>query len=119
PEHQITAHLPDERVEIQGDPLRLEQVVSNLLSNAIKFSPGGGPVRIDVTMEGSDVVLSVSDRGVGIPREELPSMFLPFRRRRPDIAPGAGLGLSVVRHIVAAHGGSIDVQSDPGAGTTF
>ncbi|WP_266215184.1 HAMP domain-containing sensor histidine kinase [Paraliomyxa miuraensis] len=118
-EHQITAHVPGERVVVQGDPLRLEQVVSNLVSNAIKFSPEGGSIEVVVRTEGDDAILSVTDRGVGIPHGELSSVFLPFRRRRPEVAPGAGLGLSVVRRIVMAHRGSIDVESEPGRGASF
>lgn len=119
PEHQITVRVPPERVPIRGDPLRLEQVVSNLLSNAIKFSPGGGTIEVVVSVEGEHAVLSVSDRGIGIPKDEQADVFLPFRRRHPEVAPGAGLGLSVVRRIVTAHGGSIEVDSEPGRGSTF
>lgn len=119
PEHQFTTELPHEPALILGDPLRIEQVVSNLLSNAIKFSPAGGPVRVAVDIEDHEVVLSVSDRGIGIPPHELPNIFVPFRRKDPDIAPGAGLGLSVVRRIAKAHGGRVDVESEPGVGSTF
>lgn len=119
PDHQIAANVPPDRVVVAGDPLRLEQVVSNLLSNAIKFSPGGGPIEVSVRTEGDDVVLTVADRGLGIPHEERPTIFLPFRRQRAEVAPGAGLGLSVVRRIVMAHGGGIEVESEPGVGSTF
>jgi signal transduction histidine kinase len=119
PDHRMTARLPPEAVRIRADGLRIEQVVRNLVSNAIKYSPCGGPVEVAVECRTGEVVLSVSDRGTGIPREDLQSIFLPFRRRKLNVAPGAGLGLSVVRRIVAAHDGRIDVDSEPGKGSTF
>lgn len=119
PGHEVTGDTPAEPVIAFGDPLRIEQVVSNLLSNAIKFSPNGGPVAVSVRAENDHALLVVSDRGVGIARDDLPMIFQPFQRRRTELAPGAGLGLSVVRRIVVAHGGTIDVESQPGIGSTF
>jgi signal transduction histidine kinase len=119
PSHEITARLPDEPVVIDADPMRIEQVIRNLVSNAIKFSPSGGPVEVAAEMAADAVVLSVSDRGIGIAPEELQSIFLPFRRRKPSVLPGAGLGLSVVRRIVTAHNGTVEVTSEPGTGSTF
>lgn len=119
PAHDITTDLPSEPAVVRGDPLRIEQVASNLLSNAIKFSPAGGPIDVTVQRLSGEIELTIADRGVGIPREELPDIFWPFRRQRPDVAPGAGLGLSVVRRIVTAHGGDIAVDSEPGVGSTF
>ena len=119
PDHHIDVDLPSTRVTLCADPLRMEQVVSNLLSNAIKYSPGGGSIRVQVRQAGEVVTLSVTDQGIGIPADELADVFLPFRRRRFNVAPGAGLGLSVVRRILAAHGGTIDVSSEPGMGSTF
>lgn len=119
PDHEILSDISPTPVVIHGDALRMEQVVSNLLSNALKFSPRGGPISIAVGSEGACATISIADQGIGIPREEIPHIFLPFRRRKPDVAPGAGLGLSVVRRIVTAHGGEIDVESEPGAGSTF
>ncbi len=115
----IEVEVPDAAVLVQGDPLRVEQVISNLLSNAIKFSPRGSAVRVAVTRADGDAVLAVSDRGMGIPPDEVQSIFLPFRRRAPEKAPGAGLGLSVVRRIVEAHGGRVEVASEPAVGSTF
>jgi two-component system, OmpR family, sensor histidine kinase MtrB len=119
PDHQIRAEMPTEPLVVFGDPLRVEQVVSNLLSNAIKFSPRGGPIGILLDCADEAVTLAVRDKGIGIRPEELKDIFLPFRRRKADIAPGAGLGLSVVRRIVEAHGGRIDVESQPDQGTVF
>ncbi len=115
----IEVDVPDAPVPVQGDPLRLEQVISNLLSNAIKFSPRGSPVQVMVSCADGDAVLAVTDRGMGIPPEHVQSIFLPFRRRAPEKAPGAGLGLSVVRRIVEAHGGRVEVASEPAVGSTF
>lgn len=119
PDHQIAGVLPDQPVMVHADPLRIEQVVSNLLSNAIKFSPAGGDIRVGVGTEGDHGVISVEDEGIGIAAEDLEGIFLPFRRQKLSVAPGVGLGLSVVRKIVVAHGGTIEVQSRRGAGSTF
>jgi signal transduction histidine kinase len=119
--HVVTLAASDRPLIVHADPLRIEQVISNLLSNAIKYSPGGGPVQVSVSEADGVAVVSVSDRGVGIPPEELPNLFLPFRRRpsTAGLTPGVGLGLSIVRRIVDAHGGRIDVESSPGVGSTF
>jgi signal transduction histidine kinase len=121
PAHQVELEAPEQPVRVRADPLRLEQVVSNLVSNAIKYAPEGGPVKVVVGVEGDEAVLAVKDRGVGIPPEEIPDLFLPFRRRAMtrNLAPGAGLGLSVVRRILQAHGGRIEVESVQGTGSTF
>ncbi len=118
--HRLTLTAPERPLFVRGDPLRLEQVVGNLLSNAIKYSPAGGPVDVVLAAAGADATLSVSDRGPGIAREELPALFLPFRRRPANASiRGVGLGLSIVRRIVDAHGGRIEVESEPNAGSTF
>ena len=119
PVHRIVAEVPERPVSVHADPARVEQVLSNLLSNAIKYSPMGGHIRIAVAAEGEFAMLEVTDSGVGIPQDEIESVFLPFRRRRSDLAPGAGLGLSVVRRIVEAHGGEIEVSSEVSVGSTF
>lgn len=119
PDHPIRTDLPEEPVIVKADPIRIEQVISNLLSNAIKFSPKGGPIEVTIKEEQDEAVLAVTDRGIGLSREDLPTIFLPFERRRSYVAPGIGLGLSVTRRIVAAHGGRIEVDSRPGEGSTF
>ena len=119
PDHSIRAEMPSEPVLIEGDSLRIEQVVSNLLSNAIKFSPRGGEILVSVEPADGHVALAVADNGIGIRPEDRATIFQPFSRLSADLAPGAGLGLSVVRRIVEAHGGSIEVESVPEQGSTF
>ncbi|HEY1231076.1 MAG TPA: HAMP domain-containing sensor histidine kinase [Ramlibacter sp.] len=99
------------------DRLRLEQVLHNLLTNAIKY--GGGGVKVHAWFDG-DAQLQVSDHGAGIATEDHAHIFEPFKRL-PAAAgdDGAGLGLYIVREIVHAHGGHIEVQGSPGAGATF
>jgi signal transduction histidine kinase len=119
--HQFKLNLPNYAIPVRCDPLRIEQVLNNLLSNAIKYSPNGG--KVELTLEEGDTELQfrVSDQGIGIPREEVPYVFEPFRRAgtpRADI-PGVGLGLSVAHRIVQAHGGHIEIDTQRGKGTTF
>lgn len=119
PKHQIQLVGTREPALVRADPLRVEQVIGNLISNAIKFSPNGGQITIAVETEGDGAAVVVSDRGVGIHPSEMPDLFVPFRRKHPDVAFGSGLGLSVVQRIVEAHGGGIDVVSEPGEGSMF
>jgi signal transduction histidine kinase len=99
-------------------------MLSNLLSNAIKFTPSGGSVEVTVDRTGDEAELRVADTGQGIPAEHLPHIFDRFYRVRgmsEEASPekGLGLGLSFVAWIVRAHGGTVDVRSKPGEGTTF
>lgn len=109
-------------LRIVGDPLRLGQVMTNLLSNAVKYSPNGGCVTICVEHERDEALVSVSDEGIGIDKEQLARLFEPFRRgkrvRGLEI-PGVGLGLSTSRKIIEAHGGRIEVESEVGRGSKF
>ncbi|MFL5347426.1 MAG: ATP-binding protein [Hyalangium sp.] len=120
-EHELVLHVPDEPVLVRGDATRLSQVLNNLLSNAIKYSPRGGQVRVELTLTSDDAWVAVTDPGVGIPAAELESIFEPFRRSTTtrDTIPGVGLGLSVGRRIIEAHGGHIHAESQEGTGTTF
>ena len=117
---------PDETVWLRADPVRLERVLGNLLSNAIKYSPAGGTIAVRIGVEPARsprwATLQVQDWGLGVPRRELPHIFKRFRRaRRTDDQriPGAGIGLATVHQIVTQHGGSVTVESEPGAGSTF
>ncbi|PTL75652.1 HAMP domain-containing sensor histidine kinase [Vitiosangium sp. GDMCC 1.1324] len=120
-QHQLELSVPDRPVPVHGDPTRLTQVLTNLLSNAIKYSPRGGRVRVLLEQAQDEVMISVSDEGVGIPPDEYERIFEPFRRSKGSSAeiPGIGLGLSVSRRIVRAHGGNIEVVSQEGVGSIF
>jgi signal transduction histidine kinase len=98
-------------------------VFINLLHNAVKFSPNGGDVTVRVREEGGELVASVEDHGVGVPRAAQPRIFERFykvdRARVRGEAGGTGLGLSIARHIVEQHGGRIWIASTEGVGSTF
>ncbi|MCP3143094.1 sensor histidine kinase [Pyxidicoccus xibeiensis] len=119
--HVLQLSLPETPVLVRADPARLEQVLHNLVSNALKYSPAGSRVDVAVRREKGEAFLSVTDQGIGISEEELHLLFVPFRRtgNARQRAPGVGLGLSVARRIVEAHGGRIEVASKPGAGSVF
>ncbi|HSJ65261.1 MAG TPA: ATP-binding protein [Gemmatimonadaceae bacterium] len=104
-------------VEVYVDPARLHQVVSNLVGNAIKFTPREGQVEVETVIRAEGVEVMVRDTGVGIPSESLPHVFNRFWRGRED-SLGSGLGLTIARGIVEAHGGRIRVESVEGTGTT-
>ena len=108
---------------IRGDGARLQQVIWNLLSNAVKFTSAGGEVRVGATREGSVVLVSVEDTGIGISQGFLPHVFDRFRQEHTGVARpfgGLGIGLAIARHLVELHGGEISVHSDgPQRGTRF
>ena len=108
---------------LYGDALRLEQAVQNLAANALRHTLPGGHVALRAALNGPEVLLSVRDTGTGIPPEHLPFVFDRFYKVDPAragrSAAGSGLGLSVVKAIVARHGGSVSVTSDPGIETVF
>jgi signal transduction histidine kinase len=104
------------------DPSAFEQALCNLLDNAVKYSGEGRLITVHVERRGEDAVVSVRDRGIGIPREEQRRIFERFHRVGSSLVHevrGVGLGLAIVRHIVDAHGGRVLVESQPGAGSTF
>ncbi|MGH9094521.1 MAG: sensor histidine kinase [Acidimicrobiales bacterium] len=102
---------------VDGDPLRLHQILTNLLANAIKYTPAGGTVRLQVGIEGDDAVLHVGDTGPGIPADELPHVFERYRRGNHTDVAGTGIGLAVTAALVAAHHGTVEVTSPTGGGT--
>jgi PAS domain S-box-containing protein len=108
---------------VLGDRHRLQQVVWNLLANAVKFTPAGGLVALSVERSGDEVEITVTDTGAGIPAAFLPHVFERFRQAEGGSARklgGLGLGLSIVRHVVESHRGSVTAASDgPGKGATF
>ncbi|MEV7037005.1 HAMP domain-containing sensor histidine kinase [Amycolatopsis sp. NPDC051061] len=106
----------------EADPVRLRQIVSNLVTNAVRHTPAGGRVTIHVSSTVDEVVIAVADTGTGIAAEDLPHVFDRFWRAeksRSRQTGGSGLGLAIVRHLVQAHGGSIDVESEVDSGSTF
>ena len=106
---------------VRGDEERLGQVLVNLLHNAVKFSPDGGEVAVRVRSDGEQVVVSVEDHGIGIPRSAQARIFERFYKvdRARVRGGGTGLGLSIARHVVEGHNGRIWVESEEGAGSTF
>jgi signal transduction histidine kinase len=110
----------DEGAVAFADRTRLEQVAANLIDNAVKYTPPGGRVEVAVRRIDNDVLMTVSDTGPGIPADELPRIWdRLFRGDSSRAERGLGLGLSLVKAIVEAHGGRVDVASAPGHGSTF
>jgi CheY-like chemotaxis protein len=124
-ERKHTLELAVDRGELWAhiDPTRLEQVVVNLLNNAAKYSDNGGHIRLSARNEGDQVVISITDRGYGIPPEKLPEMFELFTQGDRTLARsegGLGIGLTVVKKLVEMHGGSIAATSEgEGKGSEF
>ncbi|RYF41957.1 MAG: response regulator, partial [Comamonadaceae bacterium] len=120
---RIEAMLDPAAGPVSGDPGRLQQVVWNLLANAVKFTPRGGTVRVLLQGDEAQVEISISDTGVGIQPEVLPHVFDRFRQGDGSITRrfgGLGLGLSIVKHLVELHGGSVQASSaGQGQGATF
>lgn len=125
---QLQTQWPDHLPQLKADRGKLDRVLHNLLGNAIKFTHRGGAVKLEAAIEfGAGVEaglrflrLSIIDTGRGIPAEQLPFIFDPFRQSEPgDADRGFGLGLAIVQRLVAAHQGQIRAQSQPGFGTSF
>lgn len=105
--------------EVLADKVLLRHICSNLLSNAIKYSPQGGQIDLEVGFEGQ-FTIEIRDRGMGIPPKDLRALFEPFHRAgNVENIPGTGLGLTIAKSCVQAHGGEITVESEVGVGTTF
>ncbi|GAB4096768.1 HAMP domain-containing sensor histidine kinase [Brachybacterium horti] len=116
-EHRVDVHVPDAPVTVRGDARQLTQVIVNLLSNARKHTPAGTHVSVRLRVEGERAVLEVEDDGPGIDPEILPDVFSRFTRAdraRSGSENTTGLGLSIVRAIAEAHGGTVEVASRPG-----
>jgi histidine kinase len=120
----LTAHVSPNLPAIQGDQDRLLQVLLNLLNNAGQYTPAGGEVRLQAELCGAEVVISVKDNGIGIPPEHVGQLFTRFYRvdksRSRQAGGGSGIGLTIAKHLVEAHGGRIWVESPGiGQGSTF
>lgn len=112
----------DELCFVNGDPIKLQQVIYNLVDNAIKYTPTGGTVWVNLFTQAGKAVLEVRDNGIGIPKESLPHLFERFYRvdkARSRSTGGTGLGLSIVQSVVHLHGGDIEVDSEENVGTVF
>ena len=118
-EQDVTLRWELDEAAADVDPNRMRQVVSNLLSNALKFTPSGGSVEVTLHSIDRQAVINVSDTGPGISSEDLPHVFDRFFRGQGVRASGSGIGLTVVRELVEAHGGSVEACSEPGGGTTL
>jgi len=118
----IITDVTDDIALVSGDPTRIGQAIDNLLSNAIKFTPRGGNVTVAVSCDGEHIVIRLTDTGMGIPANELDQLFSRFFRASTATraaVPGVGLGLTITKAIIDAHGGDLDVESVVGVGTTF
>jgi len=117
--HHLILDAP-ERLEVEWDSERIGQLLTNLISNAIKYSPAGSTVRVIVQTTADEVLVRVSDQGMGIKAAEIGRLFQPFARLvSGQEAQGSGLGLYISKAIAEAHGGWIRVESEPGQGSTF
>jgi signal transduction histidine kinase len=136
--HDFHVEMPARLPLLEGDAMRLTQVLQNLLGNAIKYAPDGGPIHVRVAMRDSDdpawprrvratvgdtplwIVVEVEDQGIGVPTEQLSRIFERFyRAHNTTQQTGTGLGLSVVEGLIRTHGGVVWADSTPGEGSTF
>ncbi|MBF0117503.1 MAG: HAMP domain-containing protein [Desulfobacterales bacterium] len=112
----------DDKIFVKIDSCLMEQAFINLIDNGIKYNNDGGIIDISVTSVNGEIIISIKDQGIGIPKEHLPRIFERFYRvdkARSRKLGGTGLGLSIVKHIVIAHGGQVKVTSEPGKGSVF
>ena len=122
-DHALSVALPEEPVVVEADPVRLEQIIVNLVTNAAKYTPRGGRLAVSAGREGLDAVIRVRDSGIGIPRDLLPRIFDLFQQGARPLARslgGLGIGLTIVRSLVALHGGTVHAHSEgEGSGSEF
>lgn len=121
--HTLTIDIPADPIQLDVDPLRISQVISNLLNNAAKYTNAGGSVQIAGKVLQSDLILSVTDNGIGIPQDELASIFNMFsqvKSAQERSEGGLGIGLSLTKGLIELHGGTIEAQSaGQGLGSAF
>lgn len=118
----LTANITTAPLLVSGDPIQLRRALDNLMINALKFTPEGGSITVHLKKESANAVLEVIDTGVGIPEDKLGRIFERFYQVEVAMSRrhgGSGLGLSLVKQIVESHNGTIEVESAPGAGSTF
>lgn len=120
--HNFKLEVEDDLPIIVADEDKIDQILTNLTNNAIKYSPGGGNITIAANRDGKGILFAVKDEGIGIPAEHLPKVFDHFHRvdnRDTRQVGGTGIGLTIAKHLVEAHGGKIWVESEVGKGSTF
>jgi len=122
-QHVLTVDVPDTPIYCNADQMRLSQVLSNLLSNAAKYTPTGGKITLTARLEQNEIIIAVSDNGIGIPAESISTIFAMFTQVGLNMSRaqgGLGIGLSLVDRLVEMHGGVVAVHSDGvGKGSTF
>jgi signal transduction histidine kinase len=119
---ELVAAVDPDLPHLRADPIRLRQILYNLISNAVKFTDRDGRVRVSATTDSRGVAIRVADTGIGIAPENMARLFRPFEQLElpsGDRPPGTGLGLALTKRLVDLHGGTIDVASQLGIGTTF
>ncbi|MDM7998690.1 MAG: PAS domain S-box protein [Dehalococcoidia bacterium] len=122
PKHKFIVDLPRKLPQVSADQLRLERVLYNLLENSVKYSPEGSEITVSAKRDAGQLVISVTDQGPGISKEDQAKLFQRFQQLGDPMlnhTKGAGLGLLVCRRLVEAHGGRIWVESEPGHGASF
>jgi signal transduction histidine kinase len=115
----LNSTVPEQPVDAECDPDRIEQALENVVSNAIRFTPTGGHVRVDLKASLKQAMVRVFDEGPGIPPEHYEHVFRPFWKGSSPSSVNMGLGLSIARGIIETHGGTIFVKNSPGTGTVF
>src|SRR5205814_8692460 len=112
----LDARVGSDLGTIEADPIRLNEVLANLVSNALRHTPPRGSIILSADRDASGIAFAVADTGAGIAEDELPHVFDRFAKSADP--RGTGLGLPIAKAIVEAHGGTIDIRSEPGTGTT-
>jgi PAS domain S-box-containing protein len=117
----VTINCRDGFPDLEVDPKYMERAVSNLLINAVNYTPRGGSIKVNCWKEDDtgNAIMEISDTGVGIPADELPMVFEKYYRVKDSAVKGTGLGLAIVKSVVEGHGGTVEVESQVGSGTTF
>jgi PAS domain S-box-containing protein len=122
-QHRLTVDLPGEPVRLEADPLRLSQVIGNLLTNAAKYTDTGGAITLSARVANAELVISIRDNGIGLRPESIPGLFTMFSQVNSAIdraEGGLGIGLALVKGLVALHGGRVEVKSEGlGRGSEF